>query len=278
MLIVGGGVGGLTARRWLSGLGRRVGVIERSAVLGGCLAASDYPLKWLPGWGEIAGSSYIAKLVADSGAGPLWLQQELTAVGYEGGVWQLHGRGDLRWQARALVLACGAEPYSPYPAHPRLIVGAQREHLLALQGQRVAILGGGDNAIEHALLLHAAGCCVTLHARGALRGNPAMLARLHAAAVPLLTGLGPIAVQADADGVTVCGARYDHAAVFFGYRPSSLLQQWPQLACDGLPDATRQVYWVGDMRAPRFPNVLSTQGDAAVVAKALDAALPPTID
>ncbi|WP_247646767.1 FAD-dependent monooxygenase [Deefgea sp. CFH1-16] len=42
VLIIGGGVGGLTLAQWLTGLGRSWRIVEREAYLGGPLAHSQY--------------------------------------------------------------------------------------------------------------------------------------------------------------------------------------------------------------------------------------------
>ncbi|XZG70912.1 FAD-dependent oxidoreductase [Chitinibacteraceae bacterium HSL-7] len=267
VLIIGGGVAGLTARQWLSGLGWRTALVERQNDVGGALADSAYPVKWLPGWGEVTGQAFIARLCAEAGHGAMWCNDAVSRAQYDGTHWQLALQSGATLRARAVIAACGARAYSPYPEHPRLIVGAQLAALQALGAARVAVLGGGDNALEHALWLADQGAQVTVLARAALRGAAALLARVEACrAIHVLTGVGALQPAPDAGGVTVSGQRFDAAAVFFGYRPAS-----SGVAVLDAADPAQQLYVIGDMAAPRFPNVLSAQGEAAVAAKTIDA-------
>ncbi|MGL6042099.1 MAG: hypothetical protein ACRC01_12995, partial [Deefgea sp.] len=79
-------------------------------------------------------------------------------------------------------------------------------------------------------------------------------------------------LAATAQSVQVQGEHYDYAAVYFGYQPSAQLKAFP-----ALKTATGQlqegVFAIGDMTQPTFPNILLTQGQAAVVAKQIDAQL-----
>ena len=278
VLIIGGGIGGLTLAQWLTGLGRSWRIVEREAQLGGPLADSQYILKWIPGMAEISGRDYLAAMVAQIDAAQCALGTQLSAVKVAADLSQSDfvcslSNGELI-HAKKLVFACGATPFSPFPEAERVIVGAGLQkisHIAA--GQRVAVLGGGDNAADHALILAEMGVAVTVLVRGKLRASAALLQQLRQnSAIEIKTDCGDVELVATPDGVTVQGEHYDYAAVYFGYQASPQLNEFPILTTTS--GALREgVFSIGDMTQPEFPNVLLTQGQAAVVAKQIDAQL-----
>jgi thioredoxin reductase len=275
VLIIGGGIGGLTLAQWLTGLGRSWRIVEREAALGGPLADSQYILKWIPGQAEISGRDYLAAMVAQIDAAQCALNAQLNVVNVAADLSQGDfvcslSNGELI-HAKKLVFACGATPFSPFPESERVIVGAGLQkisHIAA--GQRVAVLGGGDNAADHALILAEMGVAVTMLARGKLRVSAALVQQLHQnAAIVMKTECEEIELVATEDGVIAQGEHYDYAAVYFGYQASPQLNAFPVLktAAGALREGA---FAIGDMTQPEFPNILLTQGQAAVVAKQID--------
>ncbi len=278
VLIIGGGIGGLTLAQWLTGLGRSWCMVEREATLGGPLANSQYILKWIPGQSEISGRDYLAAMVAQLDAAHCALGTQLSAVSVVADLSPVDfvchlSNGELI-HAKKLVFACGATPFSPYPASERVIVGAGLQKIAHIAaGQRVAVLGGGDNAADHALILAEMGAAVTMLVRGNLRVSAALLQLLRQnSAIVIKTACDQIQLAATVNGVVVQGEQYDYAAVYFGYQPSTQLSAFPVLstAAGELRDG---VFAIGDMTQPEYPNILLTQGQAAVVAKQIDAQL-----
>jgi thioredoxin reductase len=278
VLIVGGGVGGLTLAQWLTGLGRSWLIVEQAAVLGGPLANSDYILKWIPGQAEISGRDYLAAMVAQIDAAHCARATQLSAVAVDADVGQGEfvctlSHGDVI-HAKKMVFACGATPFSPFPESARVIVGPGLQKIAHIAaGQRVAVLGGGDNAADHALILAEMGVAVTMLVRGQLRTSAALLQQIRQQPMILIcTDCQELVLSTNATGVQVQGEHYDYAAVYFGYQASPQLQAFPVLktAAGALRDG---VFAIGDMTQPEFPNILLTQGQAAVVAKQIDAQL-----
>ncbi|MBM9889146.1 MULTISPECIES: NAD(P)/FAD-dependent oxidoreductase [Deefgea] len=275
VLIIGGGVGGLTLAQWLTGLGRSWCLLERESHLGGPLATSEYVLKWIPGQAQISGRDYLAAMVAQIDPANCELQTQLSAVkvGTDlslGDFACTLSNGD-SLRAKKLVFACGATPFSPFTESERVIVGPGLQKIAHIAaGQRVAVLGGGDNAADHALILAEMGAVVTMLVRGQLRVSAALMQQLRQnAAIVIRTGCQNIELNANAESVLVQGERYDYAAVYFGYQVSQQLNAFPELkTAAGALQAG--VFAIGDMTEPVFPNILLTQGQAAVVAKQID--------
>jgi len=275
VLIIGGGVGGLTLAQWLTGLGRSWCLLERESHLGGPLAISEYVLKWIPGQAQISGRDYLTAMVAQIDLANCELSAQLSAVTMDMDLNQpefactlSHG-GKLR--AKKLVFACGATPFSPFPESERVIVGPGLQKIAHITaGQRVAVLGGGDNAADHALILAEMGVTVKMLVRGQLRVSAALMQQLRQnAAIVIKTDCQSIELSTVDESVLVQGERYDYAAVYFGYQPSNQLRAFPALnKIDGQFQAG--VFAIGDMTEPAFPNILLTQGQAAVVAKQID--------
>lgn len=275
--IIGAGVGGLTLAQWLTGLGRSWCIVERESHLGGPLATSDYILKWIPSHAQISGRDYLAAMVAQIDTTHCERAAQLSKV-------LVRDEADFRFecvlsngvlvQAKKLVFACGATPFSPYSIAERVIVGPGLQKIAHIHaGQRVAVLGGGDNAADHALILAEMGVFVTMWVRGQLRASAAFLQQIqHNAAIAIKTNCQSIDVSADADSVLVQGERYDYAAVYFGYQVSQQLNVFPELI-KSAGELHEGVFVIGDMTQPEFPNILLTQGQAAVVAKQIDTQL-----
>ena len=76
------------------------------------------------------------------------------------------------WSARALVIAVGITPFfsRPFPTvdDPRIAPAADRDQFDDLDGAAVAVVGGGQSAVEAAAYAHRAGARVTLLTRGHL--------------------------------------------------------------------------------------------------------------
>ena len=281
VLIIGGGVGGLTLAQWLTGLGRTWRIIERETQLGGALAASQYVLKWIPGQAQISGRDYLAAMVAQVDPAHCMLATQLSAVHVAADSTRTASQGDAGFActlsngaqilARKLVFACGATAFSPFPAAERIIVGAGLQKIAHIgAGQRVAVLGGGDNAADHALILAEMSCAVTMLMRGKLRVSVGLLRQLlETPAIGIKPDCGEFLLQATPSGVVVQGEHYAYAAVYFGYQASTQLSALPVLS-NAAGELRAGVFTLGDMTQPQFPNILLTQGQAAVIAKRID--------
>ena len=177
ILIVGGGTAGLTAAIYAARAGKSVLVLE-GAAFGGQIV--DSPLvENYPGIPAISGLDY-AEALADQARG---LGCELRLGRAKGVVQTGEGftvtAGRKEHQGRSLILATGAR-------HRRL--GVEGEEALEgrgvsycavcdgafFKGKRVAVVGGGDSALQAALFLaNVAGHVTLIHRRDSFRGQQA---------------------------------------------------------------------------------------------------------
>ncbi|WP_254456712.1 FAD-dependent oxidoreductase [Deefgea piscis] len=275
VLIIGGGVGGLTLAQWLTGLGRSWRIVEREAYLGGPLAHSQYVLKWIPGWPAVSGRDYMAAIVAGIETAHCELACELTQIQRNqiDPAWRCQLSNGRAMVAKKLVFACGAAPVSPFAPAERVIVGPGLQKIAHLQtGDRVLVLGGGDNAAEHALILQEMGCSVVMLVRHALRASSVLAQQLRASQIDFRVYGDALPLNVSASGIELFGESYDYAAVYYGYQPSTVVTDFPVLYGPE-QQISRDVFILGDMTGPTYPNILLTQGQAAVVAKQIDHAL-----
>lgn len=105
-------------------------------------------------------------------------ESDVVRVDREGPVFTLELADGSAARARSVVLAAGFLPFPRFPevlaglGAPQVLHSSAVNDLSAFSGKRVTVIGGGQAAIEIAVLLDAAGADVTLVARaGALRWN-----------------------------------------------------------------------------------------------------------
>ncbi|HEX2012910.1 MAG TPA: FAD-dependent oxidoreductase, partial [Roseateles sp.] len=243
--ILGGGPAGCSAASWLAQLGLSVALIERAPQLCKGLQALTFRQDWVLGAPGLSlaelGARYAAQTEALAGLQLLKGRSAAHLDWLAGEGWRLRLDDGRDLAARALLLATGLRPLRPTPffpdeaGHERVLdalgLTARREQLPP--GQRILLLGGGDNAAENALFLQARGHRVSLWSRSDWRAQQGLVERLEALGDaieqrprdPLPTQLRP-----DADGVTVASPRhgeerYDRVAVLLGYEaePSAWL-------------------------------------------------------
>lgn len=184
ILIVGGGPAGLTAAIYGRRSGRSVLILEKEGY-GGQIAYSPRVENY-PGVGSVSGMTLSEEMLgqalgqgADTDVG--------TVTGLRrgaDGIWTAEtGEGE-RFLSRSVILAVGA-------AHRRLHLPGEEELLGRgvsycavcdgdfYKGQEVAVAGGGDTALQEALLLAEICSRVTvIHRREQFRGEAALLRRL----------------------------------------------------------------------------------------------------
>ena len=184
LLILGAGTAGVSAALWARSLHLDLQVLEARPEPGGQLLHVHFHPREiagvLEGDGRAIAASY-AQQLAESGIP--------VRYGVRADALELGERPTLvlsdqsRATASALLIACGARRRT-------LAVPGEREledHGLSYSatrdrdqfaGRNVVVVGGGDAAFENALLLTAAGCEVTLLARGSVRARREFRERL----------------------------------------------------------------------------------------------------
>ncbi|TSA23207.1 MAG: NAD(P)/FAD-dependent oxidoreductase [Betaproteobacteria bacterium] len=300
-VILGAGPAGLSCANALHSFGLAAVVIENRAEIGGAQRANFHPNLWLLGAPpDEPGHVMTARMATHFASLPIavYRQTELVAVrrvtsGFE--IDLLTPDEPLTLVAPALVIATGTRPRST-AALTALAEQSPAVHLGALteaerdcyHDRRVLILGGGDNAFDHARLLAEQGCAVSLCARGRFNARPHFIAecaafdrvQLHEHCV--VSGLTATAhgISADLGHGVEC---FDGLICLWGYQPNSEITQRfaPELRPHHLPaghiDTDRwqrtsvpSIYAIGDVTDTPQPSVAVAVAHGLTAARAIE--------
>ncbi len=176
ILIIGGGPAGLTAAVYACRAGKRVLVLEK-ATFGGQITWSPRVENY-PGFPSIGGAELGDLLLEQAMAqGAAVELEEAVSLRCTAEGWEVLCESGAAFTGRAVILATGAKPRT---------LGVEREEELTgsgvcycavcdgafYQGKDVAVCGGGNSALQDALLLSESCRRVTLiHRRGSFRGE-----------------------------------------------------------------------------------------------------------
>jgi thioredoxin reductase (NADPH) len=211
LLIVGAGPTGLYGAYYAGFRGMRVGIVDSLTEPGGQLMAlyPEKPIYDVAGFPSVLARDLALQLVQQaSSADPTYLlgrraeSLERTAdgtlvIGLDDGQ-QVH--------AKAVLVTAGIGTFTP-----RTLPGGDVfegrglryvvTDLSSLDGRHVLIVGGGDSAVDWALVLADRAASVTLvHRRHEFRAHEGSVAQLRASKVAVLTPYAPSEVLAGADG------------------------------------------------------------------------------
>lgn len=292
-VIVGGGTAGMTAAIYLLRAGKKVLVLESTA-LGGQITASPQ-IENFPGLPGISGAEYADRLAEQVyHFGGKIEPVEVNGVQQTGKTFIVTTTDGDRYEAKSVILACGA-------AHRHL--GLAREETLAgisycaicdgafYKGKDVAVVGGGNSAVQSALLLAELCRHVTLiHRRAEFRCEPVLLDRLQKAQnVSIRTGgvinallgeekLSGLEVQFGEKKETLSA---DGLFVAIGQTPANgpfqtlvkLDQEGYILAGEDCKTSAEGVFAAGDCRQKQVRQLATAAGDGAVAGLAANAYL-----
>ncbi|MEB2399574.1 MAG: NAD(P)/FAD-dependent oxidoreductase [Alcaligenaceae bacterium] len=282
-VIVGGGPAGASCAVWLARLGFAPALIEAADEPGGLCRSHSYLDEWnasLPGMTGIQVADNLARSLRQAGV-PLWLSCRVERIDADARGFTLRAAGmEQPLRGRCVVLASGVLPRAraQFGGLPGVLVGPGRhvsDH--DFSGEKVAVLGGGDNGFENALyaLEHGARS-VDLYAR-TVRAQRQFVQRLP----PSLVHVGDYSV--DAARRAVNGVEYDLLMVFYGWEPcadyaeSLGLRRNAQgfIATDAQTAQTSHpgVYAIGEVAQRQHPCVVTALADGVTAAKAIQARL-----
>jgi thioredoxin reductase (NADPH) len=253
-VIVGAGPCGLFAAFELGLLGLDAHIVETLDEPGGqCVVLyPEKPIYDIPALPVVLGRELIDRLLQQIAPfqTPIHLQHEVVELqAAPGAGFRLRCSGDLEFHARAVIIAGGIGSFQPRPLR---LPEAERHEGVDLhyrvtsrerfRGRRLAVLGGGDSALDWVLDLHGLASAITLvHRREEFRAAPASVERMKALAradpqrlswrvghvTQLLErdggALGGIEVSAfhtAAEDVTPERVECDELLVFFGLSPN----------------------------------------------------------
>ncbi|NTV94027.1 MAG: NAD(P)/FAD-dependent oxidoreductase [Thiobacillus sp.] len=306
--VIGAGPAGMSCANALLSFGLEPVVIERDDHVGGIQRANFHPNLWMLGMPGETGIEITERLARHFFELPIASHMKAGVVALSrtshGFRMRLATNGvAAELDVGAVVLATGSRPRStPELADltrrsDRVIVGPLSETIRdGIRSSRALILGGGDNALDHALYLAERGNRVTVCARRdftarrqfqeACAGRPEIELRRHCQAAGLAAAPNAITVTWG-DGAET----YDWLLAMYGYEPDAAVLACfepglrPQLTDSGHIHVTRGqrttvrgIYAAGDVTdciQPSVPTAIA-QGLAAAKAVELDQATQST--
>jgi thioredoxin reductase (NADPH) len=167
----------------------------------------------------------------------------------------------------------------------RVIIGPLNDAIRDdIRGARVLVLGGGYNALDHALFLAERGNRVRVCTRGRFSGRESLLAACRGRdEIELLGDCRLAGIEADDTGATAGRERYDWLLSMYGYRPNTDLVARmdeairPHLDEGGYVTAdawqrtsTPGIYAAGDVIDNVQPSVATAIAQGLAAAKAIE--------
>ena len=298
VIIIGAGPAGLSAAFWCDDLGLDTLVLEQAEEIGGQLRRVHNPINNYLGLKTRNGQELLERFAADvDDAGfDLWTSAEIESIDLRAK--RIALRSGERLQSISIILATGVRPRTlNIPGEKEfagrgMIESATRDHVL-FAGQDVCVIGGGDAAVENALIL--ADVCPTVtvvHCGKKLRARREFVERLqpnHAVTVfteSVVTRiLGADRVEAveilRKDGLKPFQLAVRGVLVRIGVEPNiELFREQLELDQKGYVSVNSEqessvpmVFAVGDVSNPASPTVSSATGAGATAAKVIGARL-----
>ena len=183
IVIIGGGPAGLTAATYACRAGKSVLVIEKSA-FGGQITWSPR-VENFPGFVSVSGVELGDKLLEQAMAQGAEVElEEVTEIRREGGCFRALCESGASFEGRALILATGARPRPLGVEREEELVGSGVCYCAVCDGafyagRPVAVCGGGNSALQDALLLSESCSRVWLiHRRDSFRGEQKLVEAL----------------------------------------------------------------------------------------------------
>jgi thioredoxin reductase (NADPH) len=298
VIIIGAGPAGLSAAFWCDELGLDTLVLEQAQEIGGQLHRVYNPINNYLGLKARNGKELLEHFsadVADAGF-DLWTQTEIESIDLRAKRVSLRSGEQL--QSIALVLATGVRPRTlNVPGEKEfagkgMIESATRDREL-FAGEDVCVIGGGDAAVENALLLAEVCPTVTLvHRRRKLRARREFVERLqpnHAVTVfteSVVTRImGADRVEAveilRKDGLKPFQLAVRGVLIRIGVEPNTdLVREQLELDQHGYVTVNSEqetnvpmVFAAGDVSNPMAPTISGATGAGATAAKVIAARL-----
>lgn len=294
VIIIGAGPAGLSTAFWCDELGLDTLVLEQAEQVGGQLHRVYNPVYNYLGLGARNGEELLERFAADidSADFDLWTQTSISSVDLKAKRVSLASGENL--QSIAIVIATGVRPRELGVPGEKEFVGngiiesaARDQDLFA--GQDVCVVGGGDAAVENALLLAHVCPTVTLVLRGkkprARREFTEQLQTMHCITVfpeSVLTRIiGDERVEAveikRKQGLKPFQLAVGGVLIRIGVEPNTELfgeqldtDEKGYIVVNGQQETTMpMVFAVGDVSNPLAPTISSATGAGATAAKVI---------
>ena len=293
IIIVGGGPAGLTAAIYALRAGKTVLVIEKNG-FGGQIAYSP-KVENIPGFQVIGGAEFADKLTEQAAAlGAEMEMEKVIKLEKQDGIFQVHTEEGSTFEAKAVILALGVKHRTlGLPGEEELIGNGISFCAVCdgafYTGQEVAMIGGGNSALQEALLLAEVCTKVTVVQNlsgftGEKKLADALMERENVTAI-----FNTVVSGYKTENGALCGLQLhndvtgeeseisvDGAFLAVGLMPENepfaefaKLNDWGYF--DSAEDCctnTEGVYVAGDCRSKRIRQVVTAAGDGAIAAMA----------
>jgi len=289
VIIIGGGPGGMSAALWCADLGLNAVLVDQHAEFGGQLLRTFNPITNYLGIPKIDARDLCSRFLETVAskqvmqiAGAMVTVANLARKTVE----LADGR---RLSGRSVIIATGVRRRSlGVPGEVELVGKGILESGVrdaeTVRGKSVVIVGGGDAAIENAILLAETAASVSvIHRRSELSARSEFVERLHAIGnVRLILGqtLSKICGQDAIRSVQLGDGSLlntDAVLIRIGVEPNTELFR-NQLALDdsgyvsissSCETSREGVYAIGDAASPGSPTIMNAAGQASAAAKSL---------
>lgn len=298
--ILGAGPAGMSCANACLSYGLEPVVIEASDHVGGTQRSNFHPNLWLLGHPQETGEAMTRRLAAHFLELPLTLHRATQVLAVEPAddgfrLALATPAGEINEQVRAIVLATGMRPRATPELErlaaqsPRVIIGPLSPVIRDdIHDARVLILGGGDNALDHALFLAERGNRVRVCTRARFSARkPFQAACAARAEIELKDHCNPTRLAVEDDGIVAEWGpereRYDWLLVMYGYRPNTeVLERFaarirPLLTASGhvqvdtwQRSSVPGIYAAGDLTQSPQPSVATAIAQGLAAAKAIE--------
>lgn len=301
--IIGGGPAGMSCALWLANFGYRPIMIEADSALGGLQRYNFHDNPWLlglPGFNGVALADHLVEHFR-SLALQSYIGCGIRAINRAGSAFSIAldctERSTI--EASGIVIATGTRPRAVPGFHElrkltdRIIIGPTSFLIRSgIRNSRVLILGGGDNAFDHALYLSSYANDISVCTRGAFTARPDFIRRaVDDPAIALHPDCKVKSITLDPDGLKVQyedqSQAYDFVLVMYGFAPNSEFltsadaHARPLTDREGFIQVDRwqrtnieRIYAAGDITAAQHPCVATAIAQGAVAAKAISMDMP----
>jgi len=298
VIILGGGPAGISAAIWCAELGMTATVIEPEPALGGQLHRIFLPIRNYPGISEISATEMLSTLTqqAKNSCADILLNSTPIKIDLDKKEVTLDN-GEVS-AAKAMVIATGVRRRKlevpgekEFASRGILISGAKQAK--ETRGARVAIVGGGDAAIENSLILSEyAEQVYVLHRRKTFTARPEFF--LKASLSPKIELITDVNVTGFTGGEKLSGISYEHITtgeiehlnidnvlIRIGNLPNTELFAG-QLSLDKSGSvkidehcrtSSADIYAIGDVTAVNSPSLSAASGHAAIAALSIQRSL-----